>query len=276
MKDNIKRYLNRGYKQVEGYFSHTALNIISLLAAAQKSHNITGPVCEIGVHHGRSFILLHLLTSQEEISVAYDLFSRQDENVGVSGRGNRDIFISNLRRHHCDLDRIRIIEVNSTDLTVQNVLSHAEDQIRIFSIDGGHSAREVFHDLSLAAKTLRNGGIIVVDDYYDEKWPGVAEGVCRYMLNNDTALHPFAIFDDKMVFTNSLEAKGIYLKCLQSSQSRYIGKNEIVFNEVCLILYSSKNIIIDLLRRTPVWQSMKNTDLAKTLRKLVSRLYVKS
>jgi hypothetical protein len=270
MKDHTKQYLKHGYNKVEGYYSHTALDIIALLSEVQKLHGISGPVCEIGVHHGRSFILLHLLTFQKELSVAYDLFSRQDENTGGSGKGNRDIFISNLRRNHCDLDRIRIIEENSMNLTVQGIISQAEGRIRIFSIDGGHSAEEVFHDLSLAAKTVLNGGILIVDDFFDEKWPGVAEGVCRYLLTDNTALHPFAIFDDKMVFTNSIEAKGFYLEGLQSSQPKYIIKNEKVFNETCLILYHSRNAIRDCLRRTTIWQSVKNTDLAKVVRRLVS------
>jgi hypothetical protein len=53
---------------------------------------ITGNVAEIGVHHGRLFILLYLLTSPDERALAVDLFSGQERNIGSSGHGGPGTF----------------------------------------------------------------------------------------------------------------------------------------------------------------------------------------
>ncbi len=81
MNDNLKKYITHGYRNVEGFFSYLALKTIAKLSEIQSQNKITGAVCEIGVHHGRSFILLHLLTNGNEKSVAYDLFEMQEQNV---------------------------------------------------------------------------------------------------------------------------------------------------------------------------------------------------
>ena len=62
---------------------------IVALGSVQKHLGIRGAVSEIGVHHGRLFILLHLLTEASEASVAWDLFESQNDKADGSGRGNK-------------------------------------------------------------------------------------------------------------------------------------------------------------------------------------------
>ena len=73
-KTALDIYARRGYSKVEGWLSATTIALIRCLAATQDRLGIRGPVAEIGVHHGRFFMLLHLMASADERSIAYDLF----------------------------------------------------------------------------------------------------------------------------------------------------------------------------------------------------------
>src|SRR5215831_3331880 len=84
LRATLARYVATGHKKVEGWLTPIAIDLVCAASAAQKAQGVNGPVCEIGVHHGRLFILLHLLTDSGERSVAWDLFERQSENIDQS------------------------------------------------------------------------------------------------------------------------------------------------------------------------------------------------
>ena len=55
------RYAVFGRQLVEGWLSPLGLTFIDALESSQRQHGVTGHVAEIGVHHGKLFILLSLL-----------------------------------------------------------------------------------------------------------------------------------------------------------------------------------------------------------------------
>lgn len=259
MRKDLKKYINYRYKKVEGWYSGMALKIIARLADIQKRNNIVGPVCEIGVHQGRSFILLHMLTNTNEFALAYDLFKKQTENMDKSGEGDKDKFIRNLKKNKCDLQRIKIISTNSLNLTPETMIIETKSLIRIFSIDGGHTAPIVFNDLGLAEKTICMGGIIIVDDVFHEGWPGVAEATCKYLSSGNSKLIPFAIFDNKMVFTNNEIRKEIYLNSLRSLSPKFLTRESEFFSTKVVIIEKSTNKMSDKLRRRFRVMSLKGS-----------------
>src|SRR3974377_1552108 len=113
MRSLLDAYAKDGHKRVEGWLLPMAIELIRELAECEQEMGIHGPACEIGVHHGRLFLLLHLLTHPPERSVAIDLFEMQDENVDGSGKGSRDALLHNLRTHGCDLSRTELVTENS-------------------------------------------------------------------------------------------------------------------------------------------------------------------
>ena len=48
-------------------------------------------------------------------------------------------------------------------------------------IDGDHSAAGAAADLELAEKIAAVGGVVVLDDYGDKKWPGVEQAVTAHL-----------------------------------------------------------------------------------------------
>ena len=184
MNMQIQKYITKGHKKIEGWYSHDALELMAELNKIQISENIAGSLCEIGVHHGRSFVLLSLLSQHNEICVAIDLFENQNQNIENSGCGDKEILLRNLKKNQCDLNRVKFISKNSLKINSRELLSSSNDNFRFFSLDGGHSAEIVQNDLVLAESVLCNGGIILIDDYFDEKWPGVSEGTMRHLIIN--------------------------------------------------------------------------------------------
>ena len=75
----------------------------------------------------------------------------------------------------------------------------AEGPLRFVSVDGGHTAEITAHDLATAEASIAEGGIVVVDDVFNEPWPGVGDGVRRYFERRRN-LVPFAIGANKTYF----------------------------------------------------------------------------
>jgi hypothetical protein len=183
---------------VKGWLEPGAAQAITLLSKEQQNANQSGPVAEIGVHHGKLFILLYLLSSKNDLAVAIDLFSHQDLNVEGSGAGDLKRFKRNLNRH-ADTSRLVIHEGDSTKLTAERLLELGHGPFSLVSIDGGHTAEITAHDLATAEGAIGRGGIIILDDCFNEAWPGVSEGVNRY-FSELRSIIPFGIGAGKTFF----------------------------------------------------------------------------
>jgi len=214
MSEALNKYIRGGHRKVDGWLSSIAIRSTVAVGSLQKRLSIHGAVSEIGVHHGRLFILLHLLTEAPEASVAWDLFEFQNENSDGSGRGDRRMLQANLARHGCDLNRIKINAVNSMNLTAERILAECEGKVRIFSVDGGHRAESTYNDLDIATRSLCEGGVILLDDFFNADWPGVAEGACRYLHRHQESLFPVAIVGNKFIFTNARAMAKMYASAL--------------------------------------------------------------
>lgn len=176
------------------------LDVLRALSDAQADAGVEGGVAEIGVHRGRLFIGLQLLEPFRP-AVAIDVFGHQHLNLDDSGFGDLRRFEANVRRW-ADWSRVVVEQADSTSLTGADVRQRAEGRIRLFSIDGGHTADVVLRDLRTAEGSLADGGIVILDDVFNEAWPGVAVGTLQY-LDRDGTLVPFAIGFNKTYLTNA-------------------------------------------------------------------------
>ena len=68
------------FEEIEGWgVDELLIRVICQLDYFQKKWAIKGSMIEIGVHHGRTFVLLDLLKRNEEFSLAIDLFENMQE-----------------------------------------------------------------------------------------------------------------------------------------------------------------------------------------------------
>lgn len=268
MDERARQYLTHGQHTVAGWLNQSAALVIAELANTQVAHGVTGPVCEIGIHHGRLFILLHLLTRPAERSVAIDLFELQEENVSQSGEGSRDRFLANLRAHGCDLNRIVIVTENSLRVTPAQILDSCGGQPRIFSVDGGHTAHITQNDLALAHSTVCEGGIVILDDYFNEAWPAVSVGTCEFMRQH-ADLVPVAIGGNKFIFAKTETLAETYRDAIRELPGLAVRRTEVFDREVAVfepLTWKQKAV------QTRLWRTVRSTPLGAFLRLVGQRL----
>jgi hypothetical protein len=250
MSRGFSTYRLAGHRFVEGWLHPEVLDVLKVLDTAQRERGIQGSIAEIGVHHGKLFIGLHLLREQAGTSLAIDLFEDQDLNVDQSGRGSLRKFKSNLDRW-TDNAGIVMHSGDSTKLSGADVLSMAGSPIRLFSVDGGHTEETVHKDMLTAEESIASGGIVIADDVFNSQWPGVVVGTIRYM-DAGGALEPFAIGLNKVFFATAEHAPE-YRSAIRTAFENRIGmahKTSEMLGHDVEILYKVRISPRRLLRRS--------------------------
>ena len=272
MRSLLDEYAKKGNKRVEGWLQPTAIKAILELARMQQELGIHGPACEIGVHHGRLFLLLHLLTAPPERSAAIDLFEMQDENIDGSGHGSRDALLRNLRTHGCDMSRVEVVSENSLRVTPERIVSLCGGRPRLFSIDGGHTAEATRNDLLLADRTTCEGGLVILDDYFNSSWPGVSEGTCTFMREDRERLVPVAITSNKFIFTVGEEQAAAYRqRWLQKGSGPDVMSGSSPVSKVFgseVICFEPRPNLRDTAVQSKLWARIRNTPVGHALRRL--------
>ena len=167
----------RDFEAVEGWANRTAATVIHRLLRWQAQSGVGGDVLEIGVHHGRLFLLLALCAAPGERAVAIDIFDDQHLNDSLSGQGDRQALEANILRHAPGA-AIEIVKANSMSLGGDFVAAYGGQ--RFVSVDGGHSREVACNDMHLAERLLAPGGIAALDDIYRPDWSGVTAGLHAY------------------------------------------------------------------------------------------------
>jgi hypothetical protein len=215
--DPTTRYLRYGAKRVAGWLNPFSATFIAWLSLVQRDDGITGSVGEVGVHHGRLFILMQASAAPEEAAVAIDVFGDQHLNTDRSGSGDRAIFERNVAKWGGPAP-LTVVQKSSLDMTPAEYLTQAQQPARLFSVDGGHTAECAESDMRLADAVLHPEGVVIVDDIYNEFWPDVAVGVGAYCRDPTARLRPFAITPGKVYFCRSEQA------------ARYLNETRTFFN----------------------------------------------
>ena len=176
----------------------------AVLARAQAEAGVTGSVGEIGVHHGRACILAALLAAPAEPLWALDLFNElQHLNVDRSGHGDRAALEANMRAVglNASAAALSIVGSSSFDWAPRDFCAASLPKFRWFSVDGGHTEAATRHDLHLGACHLADGGILAVDDVFNDLFLGVTEGIFNFIAANRERIAPFFKITGKLYFT---------------------------------------------------------------------------
>lgn len=195
----LSAYLKRGHRDVEGWLTPLSAKVIARLLEQQTAAGVVGAVGEIGVHHGKLFLIAYLSTRRDEPAFAIDLFEQQHLNVDHSGQGNRERFLTNIRAYAGSTDGLIVIGADSRQVTPGQIVSQA-GEARFISVDGGHTEECTRSDLRLAESCLARGGIVLLDDYFNQNWPDVSVGAAAHLLSADAKTKPFLITPNKVFF----------------------------------------------------------------------------
>ncbi len=224
MTASRQAYLKRGYRNIGGWLFPYSAQFIDSLLALQLESGVRGAVGEIGVHHGKLFILLALGRRPNEAAFAIDVFGDQHLNTDDSGAGDRGIFVANTRRWLGTASgRLNILQRSSLEVRPAEILD-SSGHVRMASIDGGHTEACVINDLMLMQSVLAPRGVVILDDHFNEFWPEVSSGVARYLLDPASRLRPFAITPNKTYFA-AAEDVAFYRRSLRSRNEYYYEKS---------------------------------------------------
>jgi hypothetical protein len=190
---------------IKGFFEPGLLRLYLELDAMHECWGIRGALAEIGVFHGKSFMPLALLRQPDERCIAIDCFEDQSANIDASGEGDSTAFRGNVettlrvcggeqsdREDNSEENAderdewLKILEMDSSNLVTNDAplrSANPDSLIRIFSIDGCHTAEATFADLTVASNAMHPEGVVVVDDVFNPDWPGVVTGLFDWKRN---------------------------------------------------------------------------------------------
>lgn len=235
----LSNYRRFGIRSVQGWLEPDVLDVLEILLIGEPEK---GGIAEIGVHHGKLFIGLQLL-SPGGPAVAMDLFDDQDMNIDRSGEGDRARFVRNVQRWG-DPSTLVIHQGDSTELSEDDLRGYLPDGARLFSVDGGHTKEIVRSDMRLAEQVCTDRGIVIADDVFNGSWPGVVEGTLAYLSDN-AALRPFAIGFNKVFFARADAAKDHYERLWARALPRrrwLVREQEFVGSPVVSVAERPKNL----------------------------------
>lgn len=255
-------YLSHGMTRVDGWLHPFSAAFIASIADFQRQGGLEGSVGEIGVHHGKLFILLHTLSDPDKPSFVVDLFEDQHLNVDASGKGDYAQFRKNLARWTDAPDRIEIFKGSSLELDPAAVVA-ACGRARLMSVDGGHTEECTRNDLEIGEAVSQPYGVVVIDDYFNEYFPEVSVGVHTYLAQG--RFRPFAITPGKLYLAHPQFVAG-YRKWLKERWA-------LRYEKTCQMLDSEVDLFAVRYGSYPVWKrALADTPLFPRLKQLKARL----
>lgn len=177
-----------------GGVDKAAVVLVDYLMQRQDELGIGGPCMEIGVKEGRFLVLMAYHTRDGEQLVGIDPYFDLPELKPVPRQ--------NLEEHARAGGRLTFLYEDSRNVTAADVLPAGSEGFRFIHVDGNHEEDFVYPDLCLAAKTLRPGGIIAMDDYFHFSGVGVSSAIFRFFREHpDTEIVPLLANPPKFYLT---------------------------------------------------------------------------
>jgi hypothetical protein len=231
----ILDYILDGMQTIDGWGIDLFVSrLFLILNHYQLTRGCKGSLFEIGVHHGKSAILIALMAAVDEHTVFLDLFGAQEQNIDQSGRGDLETFKTQLKTW-APRERHVIVEHNSLTLDFRGIAALSSG-IRFAHIDGGHNRTVVLNDLYKTTALMCDGGIIVVDDFTHMGFPEVNEACNYYLEQGGGNLRPVAVGHNKLVLTTEKHQTDLYRHL---NSSRLLGasfrKDRVVFHGVPVV-----------------------------------------
>lgn len=124
---------------------------------------------ELGVEKGGSALFLLLCMDN------YDSITLIDQR-------SSDIFLK--ARSKIDELRTEQIHYLISKTNDSKTLANLNDKFDLIHIDAGHMYHQVYEDLDLYVPKISDSGIVVIDDFFQPRWPGVTEAVYDYCFSS--------------------------------------------------------------------------------------------
>ena len=111
---------------------------------------------------------------------------------------------------------------------------------------------------SLRRNSLIEGGVVVLDDCFNEGWPGVVSGVACYLARPERTLVPFSVGGNKTLFCRS-EFVPAYQRALHALPDRQTAACMFGFPVTCFDFNRSAAYV--WFRQTAMWKAIEGTQV---------------
>jgi hypothetical protein len=157
---------------------------------------------EIGVYHGKSAIAVASLRGAAGTFTAIDVFDDLQSRDGSSRDvGIKSAFLANMAAWFPTLEWMRLIAAPSATVPAETLGPHS-----FCHIDGLHTAEGTYSDMRLCAEVVVPGGLVALDDYFNQEFPGVCEGALLFERHHPAVLTPVAVGFNKVLFQRTAES----------------------------------------------------------------------
>ena len=195
------------FRPIEGWMTDEAADMSVRLGHLQKALHATVGVLELGIFKGKYLSLLANLFQDQGIPVVgVDAFIiRIGEMVSEETQGLvRQQISKTVTDFAPRAGQPTLVTSWTRDVDPASLRSFSPGGYSFISVDAGHEAPDVEHDLGLAEAVMSDRAVVAADDVFNPKVPGVVEGLCRYFLRNpETRLAPFACCGNKLFLCNA-------------------------------------------------------------------------
>ncbi len=268
----LNRYAGGAHRQVDGWLSQLDAEMALQIGLEQRRMGLTGSVGEIGIHHGRLFILLALTLQPGETAFAVDIFGDQEANLDGSGYGDEAVFRQNMKRFEVAEGQVAVIRSSSTAIGWRDIEAQVKARARFFSIDGGHTSEVTANDMAIADEGLDDRGVVILDDWFNPEFPAVSEGACRHLIAHPGRLVPFAIGDNKVLFCRPGQADGYRAALRRTLPERLHMRTTTMFGAEVEV-YATPHSILDRIRQSDLADQLRDHPLGRKLKPIVRRLF---
>lgn len=175
--------------RIEGWLLKPDILCFWLIDLLQKVSEVRGDLCEIGVYHGKSLLLMANFRRLDETIYGFDDFRNEKDRIV------REL----LESYAYSTARVELIACITQELETKELKETITAPLRLLHIDAGHSYSDCMHDLLTFSPFLGDGAVIAVDDYFDREYPGVSSALTEFCrLPEGEAFRPFLIGHNKL------------------------------------------------------------------------------
>lgn len=181
--DEILDHYRQQYADLPGYFDLESQVVWDFFLRAQADLGVNGDFLEIGVYKGKSAILaaLHLRGGETAVLVDHNPVP-ETRAVLEKVRPGANVYIESL----------------SSEAAFNSGVTARAGRFRWCHVDGDHTGYSALQDIQLCASVLAPNGILVVDDFFNFRYPQLTASVYRFLFD-----HPI---EWKMVFAGANKA----------------------------------------------------------------------
>ncbi len=190
--------MDRYRTDIEGWCADQIFFALEVLLSSDAAFGREGPICEIGVHHGKFLIGAHnVLSGQRALGI--DIFEDQARNVDGSGLGSLAHFREAIAKYAKQPSAIDPMAADSMDLSPGDLdeIARRFGRFAVFSIDGGHTVAHVQNDLVIAEQLTRQDGIILIDDFFRPALAGGHRGHDAPLCIRQVPLRALPVHDEQ-------------------------------------------------------------------------------